>query len=73
MSVQVTITTTDGRVLQGINYSINNTIPTDPVLLAATMQGGMSYGVYHLHTAQGWVYIPASQITGVQVQSGAVT
>jgi hypothetical protein len=75
VSTQVTIQTTDGRILNGINYTVSPvTTPANPAALAASMQGGMAYGVYHLHAANGWVYIPASQIAAVlSIRPGALT
>jgi hypothetical protein len=75
MSSQITIQTVDGRVIHGINFSINTTsLPTDPTKLAASMQGGMPYGVYHIYTASGWQYIPANQIVAIRnLKSGAPT
>jgi hypothetical protein len=75
MSSLITLRTTDGRVIQGINYTVNTTtLPSDPTRLAAGMPGGMAYGVYHVHTASGWQYIPASQILAVVgAKAGAPT
>jgi hypothetical protein len=75
MSSQITIQTADGRIVHGINFSVNTaSLPTDPVALAASMQGGMAYGVYHVYTASGWQYIPASQIVAIRnLKSGAPT
>lgn len=75
MSTQVTIQTVDGRIIHGIGYSVSaQNVPTDPVKLAAAMQGGMAYGIYHIYTASGWQYIPASQIAFVRnLKSGAAT
>lgn len=66
MSTQITIKTIDGRVIKGINYTIAAAdMPTDPAALAAAMPGGLAMGVYHIQTALGWVYIPASQIAEI--------
>jgi hypothetical protein len=75
MSSLITLRTTDGRVIHGINYTVNTTgLPTDPVRLAAGMPGGLAYGVYHVQTPSGWQYIPASQIAAVlQTKAGAPT
>lgn len=74
MSTTVWLQTTDGRLVQGINYSVDAaTLPTDPATMAAGMQGGMTAGVYHLRTPLGWVYVPASQINAVQASAGAPT
>jgi hypothetical protein len=75
MATQVWLQTKDGKVIRGINYSVNaSTLPSSPAALAASMPGGMNYGMYHLRSSNGWVYIPASQITGViNVVSGAPT
>lgn len=73
MSTQLTIRTITGQLITGVSYTVNGSaLPSDPTALAAGMPGGMGMGVYHLHTASGWVYVPASQIAGVtQIQSGA--
>jgi hypothetical protein len=75
MSSSITLQTTDGRIIHGINYGVNTTtLPSDPAALAAGMPGGMAYGVYHIHTPSGWQYIPASQIAAVlQVSAGKPT
>jgi hypothetical protein len=75
MSTQVTLVTVDGRVIQGINYSVNpTTVPANVDALVAAMPGGMTMGQYHIHTARGWEYVPAAQIAAVtQVQTGAFT
>jgi len=75
MSTNVSIQTHDGRIISGINYTINATnIPRNPVILAGAMQGGMAMGVYHIRTPAGWEYIPASQINAVlDVSPGAPT
>jgi len=75
MTTAVTLMTTDGRIVTGINYTVNtSTLPSDPVTLAARMNGGMAYGVYHIHDELGWRYIPASQIAAVlHVAAGAQT
>jgi hypothetical protein len=76
MSTSVTIVTTDGRVVQGINYSLNaSSIPTSDVsALTAAMPGGYSMGVYRILTANGWEYVPASQIGAIsRFKAGAPT
>lgn len=66
MPSMITLRTTDGRIIHGINYSVVTTsLPKNPTALAALMQGGMNYGIYHIHTASGWLHIPASQISAV--------
>jgi hypothetical protein len=72
MSTLVTLRTKDGRIINGINYTLAAAnIPTNIVTLAAAMQGGMQQGMYHIKTAAGWEYIPASQIDAVlQVKPG---
>lgn len=75
MSTSVSIQTGSGQIINGINYSVNAaTLPSDPVTLAANMQGGMAYGVYHIRTRLGWVEIPASNISSVlRAKAGAPT
>jgi hypothetical protein len=75
MSTSVTIQTTDGRIIHGINYTVDSArLPTNVTALAAGMQGGMNMGVYHIRTANGWQYIPASQIQAVlRVKPGVPT
>jgi hypothetical protein len=75
MSSLITLQTTDGRIIHGINYTVNTTgLPTDPSRLAAGMPGQMPYGVYHVQTSRGWEYIPANQIAAIlQVKAGAPT
>jgi hypothetical protein len=75
MSTQITLQTTDGRIIKGINFSVDSTtLPKNVNALAASMQGGMTYGVYHVYTPSGWQYIPASQIAKViSVSQGAPT
>jgi len=75
MSSQITLKTTDGRIVHGINYTVNlATLPTNISALAAAMPGGVAYGVYHIYTASGWQYIPASQIAAVlEASPGANT
>jgi allophanate hydrolase subunit 1 len=75
MSSLITLQITDGRIIHGINYTVNTTtLPTSIPRLAAAMPGGAAYGVYHIHTPSGWQYIPASQIAAVlQTKSGAPT
>lgn len=70
----ITLKTTDGRIIQGINYTVNTTTLPNMPALAAAMPGGMNYGVYHVHTSSGWQYIPASQIAAiVSAKAGAPT
>jgi hypothetical protein len=75
MSSLITLQTTDGRIIHGINYTINtNALPKSIPALAAGMPGGMAYGVYHVQTPSGWQYIPANQIAAVlQAKAGAPT
>lgn len=75
MSTSVILQTKDGRIFQGINYTVNSSnLPTDPTALASNMQGGMAYGVYHIQGPMGWQYIPASQLAAVlHVSAGAQT
>jgi len=76
VSTLVRIQTTDGRIISGINYTLDATSITgaSPAQLAAVMQGGMDMGVYHIRTPNGWEYIPASQIASVlSAQTGAPT
>jgi hypothetical protein len=74
MSTLVTIQTTDGRIINGINYTLNPaTLPINPnpAALTASMPGGLTMGTYHIKTPNGWEYIPASQIAAVlQVKAG---
>lgn len=66
--------TKDGRLINGISYSVNSSaLPNDPTMLASTMPGGMTAGVYRIRTASGWVFIPANQIAGVSATGGAPT
>jgi hypothetical protein len=75
MSTGVTIQTTNGAVVHGINYSISTAnLPASVAALAASMPGGMTYGVYHMRGPRGWVDIPANQISSVlALKPGAST
>jgi hypothetical protein len=75
MSTSVTLQTKDGRIVQGINYTVNaTTLPSDPAALGAAMQGGVAYGMYRIHGPLGWEYIPASEIQSVlHISAGAQT
>lgn len=75
MPSMITLRTVDGRIIHGINYAVVTTsLPKNPAQLAAQMQGGLAYGSYHIHTANGWMHIPASQIAAVLgVSQGAQT
>lgn len=74
MSSLIVLQTTDGRIVHGINYTVNTTTLPNMPALAAAMPGGMAYGVYHIQTPSGWQYIPASQIQAVLgAKAGAPT
>lgn len=75
MSSQISIKTKDGRIINGISYSINpHDLTTNVPSMSATIPGGMEYGVYHIYTSSGWQYIPASQIaTVLRADPGAQT
>lgn len=75
MSTMVTVRTTDGRTVHGINYTLNATnLPSNVSRLTAAMPGGLTMGVYHLLTPSGWVYIPAADIAAiVSIRAGAPT
>lgn len=74
MSTSVTIQTKDGRIVQGINYTVNSSVlPNDPTALAASMQGGYNYGIYHIHGPLGWLYVQASEVANFQFSAGQQT
>jgi hypothetical protein len=71
MSTLVTLRTTDGRIIQGISFSVTAAnLPSSVTALAAGMPGGLNQGVYHIRTSHGWEYIPANQIVSVAVKAG---
>lgn len=66
MSTNVSLRTSDGRIINGMNFTVDAThVTTDMNKLVAGMQGGPSMGVYHILTANGWEYIPAGNIDSV--------
>jgi len=69
MSSQVTITTTDGRVLIGLNYRMSPASTGNPSVPASPLTGG----VYHLQGDTGWIDIPASQVASIVLKPGRPT
>jgi hypothetical protein len=65
MPVQTKITTTDGRVLQGISYRMASYSPPLPSVPASPYP--FNGGTYHVQTALGWVDINESQVGSVSV------
>lgn len=69
MSTQVTITLTDGRVIQGLSYRMSTAVPANPSVSASPGTGG----VYHVQAENGWIDIPASQVASIVLKPGRPT
>jgi hypothetical protein len=76
--MQANIQMTPGNYVTGVTYTMNpaatpNITPENAPALAARVPGRMTYGMIHLQTPRGWVYIPISQVLRGQVQLGGRT
>jgi hypothetical protein len=69
MSTQVTITLTDGRVIQGLSYRMSTGVPVNPTVPASPI----THGMYHIQGDNGWVDIPASEVASVVLHPGRPT
>lgn len=66
MPAMVTLITTDGRIIHGLNYTLTPGVQAPSVeALVAGMPGGYDLGTFHIQTTNGWEYIPATQIGSV--------
>jgi len=69
MATLVTIVTTEGRTIQGLNYRMDPSVAIRPNVPRSPLSGG----IYHVHTRLGWIEIPASQVKSLTVKPGART
>jgi hypothetical protein len=75
MATQFKIKTIDGRIVHGISWTVPApSLPSNPLVLAASMPGGASMGVYNLYGVSGWISPVANTIQSIlSVTPGAST
>jgi hypothetical protein len=69
MATLITIVTTQGRVIEGIDYRTDPSKPSSPNVPLTELTGGF----YHIQTRYGWTDIPASQVRSITTRAGAPT
>jgi hypothetical protein len=72
MTTRVTIQTTDGRIVNALNWRmLPSQPPSGPSVPASPIP--LDGGMYHVKTARGWIDLPANQVLSMSLHTGAFT